>query len=365
MRVLFVSCVPLQHAVTRYRCTHLAEALRAAGHVADVTWIGAPVIRIDHDIVVLHRICANCEGEALADAVRRSGATLIYGADDLVFSEHVPNLPAEVLSFAGLHHAMLCRADIALLSTQFLAEAACGITSNVDVIGNFPSASLNTPSPAEGVALSGAGGANEGEFTVGYFSGSKTHDADLATIEAPLAAFLSENRERVRLRVVGPVMVPKAVKSIGAAIERLPAVPWAELPALIAGCHVNLAPLASSPLNDGKSAIKWQEAALARVATVASPMGEFSQAIDHGKDGLLCATEDEWYAALKLLLLDPVRRAEIVGAAFVAVHSLAEVRRARVPSVFENALPTGPTRPVTFRNPRGFAKSIAKKALKR
>ena len=223
----------------------------------------------------------------------------------------------------------------------------------------------NTPSLAEGVAVSAAGGVGNVPFTVGYFSGGKTHDADLALIAKPLAAFLSENRERVRLRVVGPVTVPAEVLASGATIERLSSVPWRELPALIAGCHVNLAPLAPSPLNDGKSAIKWQEAALARVATVASPLGEFVQAIDHGKDGLLCATEGEWHAALQLLLVDPSRRAGMVGAAFVTVHTLAKVRRARVPSVFENAMPSGPTRPVAFRNPRGFTKAVAKRALRR
>ena len=357
MRVLFVSCVPLDHAVTRYRCTHLAEALKAAGHTADITWIGAPIIRIDHDIVVLHRICANGEGNALADAVQRAGATLVYGADDLVFSTFAPNVPDEVMAFSELHNAMLRRADKVLVSTQFLAGAACEITPNVDVIGNFPGEEqLGAPLPTSDPGA---------PFTVAYFSGSKTHDADLASIEAPLAAFLSENWERVRFRVVGPVTIPKAVEKSGATIERLTSVPWTELSALIAGCHVNLAPLAPNPLNDGKSAIKWQEAGLARVPTIASPVGEFSQAIDHGKDGLLCATEDEWLAALNFLLVDPSRRAGMVGAAFVGVHNLAKVRRARVPSVFENVMPTGETRPVTFRNPRGFVKSVAKKALRR
>lgn len=357
MRVLFVSCVPLQHAVTRYRCTHLAEALRAAGHTADVTWIGAPAIRIDHDIVVLHRICANAEGRALADAARRAGATLVYGADDLVFAPDVPGLPDEVQAFAGLHKAMVRYADNVLASTHFLAEAACAITPNVDVIGNFPGeAMLVAPVPER---------SGSGKFTVGYFSGSATHDADLATIAKPLAVFLSENRERARFRVVGPVAVPKVVEDSDAEIERLASVPWAELPALIAGCHVNLAPLAPNPFNDGKSAIKWQEAALVRVPTVASPVGEFVQVVEHGKDGLLCATGDEWLAALSLLLLDDSRRLALSERAEAGVRALAEVRQAHVPSVFENAMPSGPTRCVNFVNPRGFTKAVAKRALRR
>jgi glycosyltransferase involved in cell wall biosynthesis len=343
--------------VTRYRCTHLREALQFAGHTAEVTWIGAPLIRIDHDIVVLHRICANLEGIALANAVERSGATLIYGTDDLVFDPNAACLPPDVAEFAPLHLSMVQRAHTVLASTDSLAEAACAWTPNIDVIGNFPGeAQLVAPPPER---------APNEKFTVGYFSGSATHDADLASIAAPLTAFLAEHAGQVRLRVVGPVAVPEAVLTAGAEIERLPAVPWRQLPELQASCHVNLAPLVPTPLNDGKSAIKWQEAALARVPTIASPVGEFTRAIDHDKDGLLCATPDDWHAALRLLFIDPSRRAGMVSAAFVATHNIAKVRRVRVPQVFEKSMPTGPTRPTLFRNPRGFVKSVAKKALGR
>ncbi|MGC4043799.1 MAG: glycosyltransferase [Armatimonas sp.] len=357
MRVLFVSCCPREHAVTRYRCTHLAEALQFAGHRADVTWIGAPLIRIDHDIVVLHRICANQEGIALAGAVERAGATLVYGTDDLVFDPDAADLPEDVARFAELHLLMLRRAENLLASTDSLAEAACAWIPNVDVIGNFPGETmLAAPLPERPPGT---------KFTLGYFSGSSTHDADFAIITEPLAKFLTENAEKVRLRVVGPVVIPDSITNSGAEIEHLPLVPWQELPALVAGCHINLVPLTSTPLNEGKSAIKWQEASLARVPTIASPVGEFVRAIDHGKDGLLCATPDDWYNALRLLYIDPSRRAGMVSAAFVAVHNIAKVRRVRVPKVFENAMPKGTPWATTFKNPRGFVKSVAKKALGR
>lgn len=343
--------------MTRYRCTHLAEALLASGHSADVTWIGAPVIRIDHDIVVLHRICANVEGMALADAVEKSGATLVYGADDLVFAPGIEELPQDVASHADLHAAMLTRAKFALLSTDALAEAASQARSNVEVIGNFPGEEQLQASPPVRQKRE--------LLTLGYFSGSATHDADLAHIAAPLTAFLAEKRESVRLRIVGPVAIPDIVAKSGVEIERLPSVPWRELLALLARCDVNLAPLAPTRLNRGKSAIKWQEAALAGVPTIASPVGEFVEVIAHGRDGLLCAAAEDWSAALRLLLHDPSRRAEVASAACVAVHNIAKTRRQRIPSVFERAMPSGPTRGVRFHNPRGFAKAAVKKALGR
>ncbi len=183
-------------------------------------------------------------------------------------------------------------------------------------------------------------------------------------IAKPLSVFLSENKESVKLRVVGPVKIPKDILTSGAEIERLESVSWRELPALLSGCDVNLAPLVSDDLNRCKSAIKWQEAALVGVPTLASPMGELCEAIEHGVDGLHCAADTDWEAALRLMLLDPARRATLGTTARQRVRALADVRRAQVSPVFKNALPTRKCRPVTFLNPLGFGKALIKQSLK-
>ena len=99
-------------AVYRYRCANLADVLRAHGWQVDVVWIGDRRVRVDHEVVVLHRICAVAEGRAYARAARARGATLVYGTDDLVFDADafLADDPAEATArlrrYAPLHAAM-------------------------------------------------------------------------------------------------------------------------------------------------------------------------------------------------------------------------------------------------------------------
>ena len=68
LRILLVACEPAGAATYRYRNENLAEVLNRAGHQAEVAYIGQSRIRVDHDIVVLHRICTVPEGIAFARA---------------------------------------------------------------------------------------------------------------------------------------------------------------------------------------------------------------------------------------------------------------------------------------------------------
>ena len=60
---------------------------------------------------------------------------------------------------------------------------------------------------------------------------------------------------------------------------------WDKLPALISEVDINLAPLVDSIFNRAKSEIKWIEAALVKVPTVASKIGAFSDMVIDGETG--------------------------------------------------------------------------------
>jgi hypothetical protein len=78
---------------------------------------------------------------------------------------------------------------------------------------------------------------------------------------------------------------------------------WQELPSVMAQIDVNLAPLElDNPFCQAKSEIKFTEAALVGVPTVASPTQAFAYAIRDGEDGLLAAGADEWRQALTRLI---------------------------------------------------------------
>ena len=65
---------------------------------------------------------------------------------------------------------------------------------------------------------------------------------------------------------------------------------WQGLPNIVAQIDINLAPLElDNPFCQAKSEIKFTEAALVGVPTVASPTQAFVYAMRDGEDGLLAA----------------------------------------------------------------------------
>jgi hypothetical protein len=105
-------------------------------------------------------------------------------------------------------------------------------------------------------------------------------------------------------------------------VHVFPFVPWRELPPQLAALDINLAPLvAGNPFNESKSEIKFMEAALVRVPTLASRMDAFADAIRPGQTGLLAGDAQEWQEALDFLVENSGARQAIGQAAYQDVLS--------------------------------------------
>lgn len=137
--------------------------------------------------------------------------------------------------------------------------------------------------------------------SLAYFSGSLTHNADFALI-LPVLARLLEKYPTLELHVVGELEVPAALVPFKQRIIARPFMDWQKLPQLIASIDINLAPLEGGVFNEAKSENKWVEAALVKVPTVASDVGAFAQMIDHGKTGMLCGNEEQWFETLSEMI---------------------------------------------------------------
>ena len=81
----------------------------------------------------------------------------------------------------------------------------------------------------------------------------------------------------------------------------------------LAGLDVGLMPLADSPWSRGKCAYKLLQYMAAGLAVIASPVGMNQSLIEHGRNGLLAGSDDEWLAALERLLDSPDRAAELAA----------------------------------------------------
>ena len=149
-----------------------------------------------------------------------------------------------------------------------------------------------------------------GEVVIGYASGTPTHAADFAVV-APALAKLCADFPQVRLEVLGALALDEhtVLTPYKAQIYTRPAVPYPELPAALARFDVNVAPLdLTSRFCAAKSELKFFEAAVVGVPTVASPTPPFDDLIDHRQNGCLATSEQDWFQALSWLVLNPAQR---------------------------------------------------------
>jgi glycosyltransferase involved in cell wall biosynthesis len=219
--------------------------------------------------------------------------------------------------------------DGVVVSTEPLRDAVRSFNDRVAVSPNAVSAAM--VSAAMRVRPASRVGEN---VTLAYLSGTPTHDRDF--LEAADAVLWTlEHVPYVELLVVGYLNLDDRFDAYSARVHKLEAVPWRRLPAVLAAVDVNLAPLEpGSRFTDAKSCLKYLEAAIVGVPTVASATSDFRRALEPGVSGFLAGDDVEWRAALDELIASAARRREIGLAAredVLAHHTTA----ARAPELIE------------------------------
>ena len=308
--ILFVSGAP--EVSRRYRCDFQAEQLEWLGASVDVAVYGR--VDLAHVIdrfgcFVLHRVPFGPDVERFLEEARRRGKAVLFDTDDLTFDpEAAPYVAAlEAMSeddrelyVRGLHRyrATMSRCDAVIVSTKPLARLAREVHDNVVVAPNVASSALAAAADEARERIGRGASSAGGPLTVAYLSGTPTHDRDFLEAADAVLALLG-SRPEARFVAVGPLTLDARFDAFADRIRRLPLQPWEELPALLAQIDVNLAPLqGENPFTESKSCIKYIEAGLLGVPTIASPRADFLRAIEHGRNGLLAETKEDWERAL-------------------------------------------------------------------
>lgn len=349
MKVLFVASELPGSATYRYRNENLARCLRRVGHSVEVAYVGQSRVRVDADVVVLHRICDVPEGVAFARAAREVGAALVYSTDDTVYdADSFPEYGepwGAIRAFAPRHARMLAEADAVLTSTEYLAadiSRLFGPDKPVFMIRNFLSQELLEISESAGREQTGK---DTGVVTFAYLSGSATHNTDIS-VATPALCELLISREKVRLLIVGPLLLDSALEGFAryGKLVRVPFVPWRKLPEILATVDVNLSPLnLNHRFVRAKSEIKFLEAAAAGVPTVATATEGLTEAVPgdavaYARDTLDIPGESRhgWLENLERLL-DPAARRDLADRAYghALTRGTEEVQTANVAATFE------------------------------
>ena len=318
MRVLIASGI--DGFCHRYGPLHWAEQLATQGIGASVWSHRDPRLAADlesHDLLVLYRVP---DGDWIRHLLGRAAALerpTVFAVDDLIVApelDEVPPLRGRSDEERRLWHDGIARyrrtleaCDAFLATTEPIAAVgrALGVPTALHRQG------VSAIELALGAAARAAASPGTARVRLGYFSGTATHDDDLATIAEPLAAVLGRHPD-VELLVVGPVALPAALAPFAPRIVRRDVVAWTDLPALVATCTASLVPLEwQHPFVAGKGAVKYLEASTVRVPVIASPTDAFRDAVRDGVSGWLAADAEAWEHALEAVVGHPERAAHV------------------------------------------------------
>src|SRR5262249_5134538 len=155
----------------------------------------------------------------------------------------------------------------AIVSTQPLAKYTRSHVERVAIVHNAVSSELVRLADE---ALKQHSTSNHATVTIGYLSGTPSHNRDFLEA-AGTVVWALETYPGTRFVVVGKLDLDRRFDPFGARITRIPKQPFHSLPALTAQIDINLAPLErDNPFTECKSCVKYLESGLVGVPTIAS-----------------------------------------------------------------------------------------------
>lgn len=298
----------------RYRVFNLIEALKAEQvygewkYEIDLQLKDDAYINQFDSIIIFRGAYSPCLSYVINKAKELRIPT-VFDVDDLVFDESIIDSidglqqltevqQEEYRDGVKRYTKTLIECDYGTCSTAYLAQRMKAKGKTAYVIAN----SINK------VQIDYAEKASynhyDDKIVIGYMSGSNTHNRDFQQIVRPLKRILSEH-PNVVLRITGYLNIEEHLPEYKKQIEKRPFTAWEQLVQEMSELDINLAPLElDNPFCEGKSELKYFEAALVNVPTIASKTDTFSKCIIHKKNGMLCENEEEWYTSIKELIED-------------------------------------------------------------
>ncbi len=305
-----------------YRCDHQAEQLGYLGISSDLvqsTQVDLLTVLDHYDTFVLNRVAWTPQVAAFLDAARGAEKAVAFGTDDLIFE---PELERHFAFLDGARESdreawrkqmegykgTLEACGRAIVSTEPLAERARRLVDRVDVVYNAVSAEMMKLADQ---ALEARSPPNHAAVAIGYLSGTPSHNRDfLEAADAVIWAL--ETYPDVLFVVVGKLDLDPRFEQFATRVRRIPKQRFHSLPALTTQIDVTLAPLEpDNPFTECKSCVKYLEAGLVGVPTIASARPDFLRVIEHGRNGMLANGSSEWREALRDLIESPSLRREL------------------------------------------------------
>lgn len=216
---------------------------------------------------------------------------LIIDYDDAIFHQYDRHPNGLVRKGLGRKlQPLLARADLCICGNAYIQKYVARYCSNTIVVPTVVDVERYAP---RGVAPTG-------RPLVGWIGSPSTFEQLRGTL-----GVLAGARERlgIDLRVVGSGLKDGAIEGVAFA-------DWAEdreIPE-IAGMDIGVMPLPDDPWARGKCGYKLIQYMACALPVIASPVGMNVDIVEHGVNGFLANTEQEWLEAVEKLARDPELR---------------------------------------------------------
>lgn len=310
-----------------YRCHHQAEELSLHGFecsvaVQDNIFLSRYVHKFN--IFIFHRVLLTHTVQRIIEKIKEQKKEIIFETDDLVFDPKYikymdyfkqMNALEKKLYEEGVGGEILCDpyVRICTTTTSFLEVKLKEYDKKVFISKNkLSNADLEIaeaitrrkqchPELVEGFRSNRKGRNNI--VKIGYFSGTISHNKDFAVITCALMKIMGKY-SNVELFLVGPLDIDNNFNRFKNRVKRLHYVPRVRHFENISHMDINLAPLEiGNPFCEAKSEVKFFEAGILGIPTVASATQTFQEVISDGKDGFIANTQDEWIEKLEKLII--------------------------------------------------------------
>ncbi len=314
----------------RFRTKHVAEEIGFHGITSSITVQDNPRLSSYADkfsVFVFHRVLFTPSVAKLIERIQAQGKEIVFETDDLVYDPsflvhmdywRVMNALERKLYEHGVGGEILANPYVktATTSTSFIADKLREKGKRVFVVPNrLPASDVAIVEALYPERKKWLTEEDDDTVTIGYFSGTAGHDKDFATITTPLLRLL-EKHGNLCLLIVGPLVLDDRFGAFAERIDRLQYVRRRDHFGNVAAVDINIAPLEiGNPFCEGKSELKFFEAGILAVPTVASATQTFREAIRDGEDGFVADGDAQWEEKLGRLITDKDLRNQIGGQA--------------------------------------------------
>jgi glycosyltransferase involved in cell wall biosynthesis len=265
-----------------------------------------------YDAVFIHRAACLVGPAVLERMITLLRTPVIFDFDDAIYLLHTSaaNKYCGWLKFPGKTGAISRMSSHVVVGNAYLAEYARKHNRRVTIIPSSVDTGLYRPVAKR---------ASNGRVVVGWMgsSTSQTHLEGFAPVLRDLDARLN-----FELRVIS---------------DREPVIPgvqfmwrrWSAETEIrdLGEFDVGIMPMPDDQWARGKCAMKALLYMSMGVPVICSAVGTNREVIDHGQNGLLAATKDEWEAQLRGLIFDPAERARLGAAGRQTVEENFSMRR--------------------------------------